>query len=161
VDPSLSRIEGEHEFLSEYLYDRFLTVDAFDGDSLFLYGSFKLPLFELLRQGKTAAVRAKECEMCDPENGEFRGAVQLIMSNSGRVPNVYEERHEPSPEAKRLQPSQSQHKHKKLVRSKPMDLTKHQHETQSATTIRGMTGSFNFKDSLLNQITPQEAEAVS
>jgi len=30
-------------------------------------------------------VRAKECELCDPESGEFRGAIQLIMSNQGRV----------------------------------------------------------------------------
>jgi hypothetical protein len=46
----------------------------FDGDSLFHYGTCKVPLFELLRQGKGTVVRAKECELCDPD-GNFKGAV--------------------------------------------------------------------------------------
>jgi hypothetical protein len=75
IDPSLSRIKDEHLKLSQYLYERFLTVDIFDGDSLFLYGTCKIPLFELLRQGRGTVVRAKECEMCDPETGDFRGAI--------------------------------------------------------------------------------------
>ena len=33
-------------------------------------------------------MRAKECEMCDPESGDFRGAVQLVMSNVGHTPSV-------------------------------------------------------------------------
>ena len=75
TDPSLSKIKDENLKLAEYLKDRFLTVDVFDGESLFLYGTCKIPLFELLRQGRGTVVRAKECEMCDPESGEFRGAV--------------------------------------------------------------------------------------
>lgn len=62
-----------------------MTVDVFDGESLFLYGTCKIPLYELLRQGRSTVVRAKEYEMCDPESGEFRGALQLIMSNQGRL----------------------------------------------------------------------------
>lgn len=83
VDPSLSHIKDEDMRLAGYLYDRFLTVDVFDADSLFLYGTCKIPLFELLRQGRGSVVRAKECEMCDPESGDFRGAIQLIMTNVG------------------------------------------------------------------------------
>lgn len=49
IDPSLSKIKEENIKLSEYLKDRFLTVDVFDGDSLFLYGTCKVPLFELMR----------------------------------------------------------------------------------------------------------------
>ena len=49
VDPSISRIKDEHLKMGEYLRERFLTVDVFDGDSLFLYGTCKIPLFELLR----------------------------------------------------------------------------------------------------------------
>jgi hypothetical protein len=55
--------------------ERFLTVDIFDGDSLFLYGSCKIPLYELLRQQKPNVVKAKECEMCDPVTGDHRGAI--------------------------------------------------------------------------------------
>lgn len=88
VDPSISKIENENERLALYLYERFLTIDIFDADSLFLYGTCKLPLFELLRQGRGSVVRAKECEMCDPETGEARGSVQLIMTNVGQSPSV-------------------------------------------------------------------------
>lgn len=49
VDPSISHIPEENVRLSEYLYDRFLTVDVFDAESLFLYGTCKVPLFELLK----------------------------------------------------------------------------------------------------------------
>ena len=45
VDPSISKIDDENLRLSEYLYDRFLTVDVFDAESLFLYGVCKIPLF--------------------------------------------------------------------------------------------------------------------
>ncbi len=75
VDPSISKIDDENERLAVYLYERFLTVDIFDADSLFLYGTCKLPLFELLRQGRGSVVRAKECEMCDPETGDARGSI--------------------------------------------------------------------------------------
>ena len=88
VDPSLSKIKDEHTRLAGYLYDRFLPVDVFDAESLVLYGTCKIPLFELLRQGRSSVVRAKECEMCDPDSGEFRGALQLIMSNVGHQPSV-------------------------------------------------------------------------
>ena len=88
IDPSISKIKDEHLRLGGYLYDRFLTVDVFDAESLFLYGTCKIPLFELLRQGRGSVVRAKECEMCNPDSGDFNGAVQLIMSNVGHVPSV-------------------------------------------------------------------------
>ena len=75
IDPSISRVKDENIKLSDYLKDRFLTVDVFDGDSLFLYGTCKIPMFELLRQGRGFVVRAKECEMCDPDTGDFKGAL--------------------------------------------------------------------------------------
>lgn len=49
IDPSVSKIKDENIKCAEYLKDRFLTVDVFDGDSLFLYGTCKIPLFELMR----------------------------------------------------------------------------------------------------------------
>ena len=33
-------------------------------------------------------MRAKECEMCDPESGDDRGSIQLIMSNVGHSSSV-------------------------------------------------------------------------
>ena len=49
VDPSISRVKDENMRLANYLYDRFLTVDVFNAESLFLYGTCKIPMFELLR----------------------------------------------------------------------------------------------------------------
>ena len=49
VDTSISRVKYENMRLANYLYDRFLTVDVFDAESLFLYGTCKIPMFELLR----------------------------------------------------------------------------------------------------------------
>lgn len=49
VDPSISRVQNELTKLVEHLYERYLTVDIFDGDSLFLYATCKVPLYELLR----------------------------------------------------------------------------------------------------------------
>ena len=52
IDPSESKIVNEHIKLAEYLKERFLTIDIFDVKTKFFYGSCKIPLFELLRQGK-------------------------------------------------------------------------------------------------------------
>jgi hypothetical protein len=131
VDPSISHIEDENVKLSAYMFDRFLTVDVFDADSLFLYGTCKLPLFELLRQGRGSVVRAKECEMCDPDSGDERGSIQLIMSNVGHSPSVTIQAAPLLPSSddaakRRTQPSQatdSKPSSKKIVKSSPMDLT--------------------------------------
>jgi hypothetical protein len=45
VDPEKSGIKDEHQRLAKYLQERYLTVDIYDGDSKFLYGSCKVPLF--------------------------------------------------------------------------------------------------------------------
>ncbi len=91
IDPSISRVKDENLEVARYLKERFVTIDIFDGDSLFLYGTCKVPLFELMRQGRSSVVRAKECEMCDPESGEFRGSIQMIMSNQGKIQSISQE----------------------------------------------------------------------
>ena len=68
IDPSQSRIADENMRLVKYLKERYLTIDIFDAQSKFFFGSCKIPLFELLRQGKPQVVRAKECEIFNPEN---------------------------------------------------------------------------------------------
>jgi len=30
-------------------------------------------------------IRAKECEVCAPDTAEYRGSIQLVMSNVGKV----------------------------------------------------------------------------
>lgn len=85
VDPSKSKIKDEHMNLANYLKERYLTIDIFDAQSRFYYGACKIPLFEILRQGKSQVVRAKECEIFNPETSEYKGHLQIIMSNQGKV----------------------------------------------------------------------------
>jgi len=69
--------------LAEYLKEKYLTIDVFDAQSRFFYGSCKIPLFEIMRQniqgGKV--VRAKECEIFNPHNSQYNGYLQVILSN--------------------------------------------------------------------------------
>ena len=84
VDPSLSKIKDERERFSTYLKERYLTVDVFDAESKFFFGSCKIPLFELLRQGKAEVVKAKECEIFNPDGSKYNGFLHIIMSNTGK-----------------------------------------------------------------------------
>ena len=52
IDGSISKIENENLKFAKYLKERFLTIDIFDAKTRFYFGSCKIPLFELLRQGK-------------------------------------------------------------------------------------------------------------
>ena len=84
VDPSVSKVNDEHIKLAQYLKERYLTVDIFDAQTRFYFGSCKIPLFELCRQGQLKCVRAKECEIYNPQTNEYNGALHVLMSNEGR-----------------------------------------------------------------------------
>ena len=49
IDGSNSRIQNEHILLAEYLNSSYLSIDLYDADTRFLYGTTKVPLQELLR----------------------------------------------------------------------------------------------------------------
>ena len=72
VDPSKSEIPEENVKLSKYLKERYLTIDIFDGDTKFFFGSCKLPLYQLCRQGAGGVCKPKECEIFNPD-GEADG----------------------------------------------------------------------------------------
>ena len=75
IDPSLSFIKDENIYLANYLKDKFLSIDIYDADTRFQFGSCKLPLFELLRQQKTEVIRAKDCEISSPYTAEPIGSI--------------------------------------------------------------------------------------
>ena len=85
VDPSVSLIKEENIALAHYMKHHYLSVEIYDADSKFHYASCKLPLHELLRQQKSQVIRAKECEICAPDSAEYKGSIQVIMSNLGSV----------------------------------------------------------------------------
>jgi hypothetical protein len=105
IDPSVSMIEYEQIILAEYLKDRYVTIDIFESETKFYFGSCKIPLFEILRQGKPHVVRAKECEVFNPENNQYKGFLQVIVSNMGKPPSQKKEDAKVSKSGK--QPSQN------------------------------------------------------
>jgi len=58
IDPSISQVADENLHLSRYLKDRVLTIDLWNGDSLMHFGTCKVPLNLLLRQGEPSKVVA-------------------------------------------------------------------------------------------------------
>lgn len=84
VDPALSGVKDEDQMLAKYLKEGYLQIEVFDADSKFHFASCKLPLFELLRQQKSQVVRAKSLEICEPDTVEYRGQIQIVMSNTGK-----------------------------------------------------------------------------
>ena len=63
VDPSTSRIRNENLTLITYLRERVLSVDIFDSYSQLHIGVAKVPLFNLLRQGKELHSQGLECDV--------------------------------------------------------------------------------------------------
>jgi len=53
IDPSTSFIKDENILLAKYLLSHFMIIEIYDAESRFLYGTIKIPLFDLLRQGKS------------------------------------------------------------------------------------------------------------
>ena len=88
VDPSETLIKDQHFALAQYLRDRYLNVDIYDSDSHFLYGTIKLPLYELLRQQSPLVKRVKEADVGAPDSPEVRGAFAIIMQNQGETERV-------------------------------------------------------------------------
>ena len=98
------------------------------------YGTCRVPLVEMCRQGRSSVIKAKECDIASYEAGDRSitgavnmGSIQVLISNIGKheavqtneaddvMPDVYGEKD-------RVQPSQKPHKYKKHVKSKPINL---------------------------------------
>lgn len=70
--------------MANYLKDKVLTVDLWNGDSLMHFGTTKIPLHILLRQADPTKVIGQEFDICEPENGQYIGGLQLLLTNEGR-----------------------------------------------------------------------------
>lgn len=118
IDPSFSKVKDENIALVRYLKERNLSIDLFDSDSKIHFGTVKLPLTTLLRQGKELQSSGQEVEICEPKYGDIIGRLQVIMTNQvvpPTDPNYLKGR------SKHIQPNQKQHRYKH-VKSKPISL---------------------------------------
>lgn len=85
IDPSLEYQKNQHVEFAKYLYSKSVHIDIWDADSLMLFGSVKVPLRGLLRQGKEITTLAKEFEIIEP-NMRVKGGLQLLLKNLGKEP---------------------------------------------------------------------------
>lgn len=129
IDESRSMIKDENRKFAQYLLDRYFTIDVFDAQSMFFFGSCKIPLYELLRQGKNYMVRAKECEIFNPDTNKYRGYLNVVLCNKAKDPvnKDYDNGVKRS-----SQPSQKQSKTtRRKVVSRPMNV----HEIKDAAQV--------------------------
>lgn len=67
--------ELEHKHFSEYLLERALTIDVWNGDSGMHFGTCKVPLFLLMRQGEPSKVIGQEFDVIESEFAERVGGL--------------------------------------------------------------------------------------
>lgn len=99
----------------QFLDERAMTIDIWDGDTLMHFGQVKVPLYLLMRQGEPMKVIGQEFEVLNSDNGSRIGSLQLMLLNQGRkIARVVDDK--PS---KR----QEQSHNSKIDQSKPIDVT--------------------------------------
>ena len=109
VDPSISGVPDEHLHMARYLKERILTIDVWNADSLMHFGTVKIPLNKIMRQGEPSKVMAQEYEVCEADFGQYVAGLQMLISNEGRKIPLQDK------------VDDKQQRHKKKVLSKPID----------------------------------------
>jgi nephrocystin-4 len=102
IDPSLERQSHQHVELVRYFWNKALTIEIWDADSLMLFGSVKIPMRELCRQGKPSSTITKEFEIIEPSFMRAKGGLQIQIKNVGK-PTAKEIRPETELRNKRLE----------------------------------------------------------
>lgn len=107
--------------LAQYLKERILSIDIFDGESRMHFGTCKVPLQQIMRQGRNVVSKGLDCEIFEAQHGYSVGTLQLLLTNQGYQasnPKALEEHH------KRVQPNQghSKSRFKKKVASNPINI---------------------------------------
>ena len=95
IDPSVSKMKDENITFAEYLIERELSINVYDADSLMQFGQCRVPLFEMLRQGRPCIARAKSCDVCSFEASDTSitgavnvGQLQIMLTNLGKTESV-------------------------------------------------------------------------
>ena len=106
---------------AKYLLRKSLTVEVWDAQSHMILGFVRLPLIELLRQGRPSLVTTKEYALFADFNGEQIGSLQILMRNVGTQSSV---KVQPSQNPMKISGGQSRHK----ARAKALPLEISQNE---------------------------------
>ena len=73
IDPSVSLIKDEDFEFSKYLKDRILSIDIFDADSIMHFGTAKMQLSKVMRQGEKIISKGFDLEICESNHGHVVG----------------------------------------------------------------------------------------
>jgi Vacuolar H+-ATPase V1 sector, subunit C len=86
-----------------------------------IIGVVKLPLFELMRQGRPSMVVTKEYAILEDYNGEPIGSLQILMRNAGA-----QSAFRTKPSAYPLKIGGGQAKHKSKAKAQPLIITQNE-----------------------------------
>jgi hypothetical protein len=77
-----------HQQLAEYMSTHDLEIEVWNAESQMQIAVATVPLHHLLRNGAHLKKHEVEAPMRDPMNGAARGALQLLLVNTGKEPEV-------------------------------------------------------------------------
>ena len=65
------------------MFNKYLTIDVWDSESLMHFGACKLPLNLLMLQNEDSKVVGQQFDIVETENANVVGGLQLILTNAG------------------------------------------------------------------------------
>ncbi|EAR93704.2 nephronophthisis protein, putative (macronuclear) [Tetrahymena thermophila SB210] len=84
IDPSKSKYNDLFKDFIKYLIKKQLHVDIWDADTQMLYGSFKIPLHKIRRQGQNKKTTQLDLDIVNPNFVGYRGSIQIQIDNIGK-----------------------------------------------------------------------------
>lgn len=115
----------QHRMFVEYLHDRVLTIDMWNGDSMMHFGTCKIPLYLIMRQSQESKVVGQEFDVREPEFAARVGGLQIVIANLGRSqkkPNAFPSSQLPLGKSLgKVAPYGTNQRNKKIVSSNPIE----------------------------------------
>lgn len=74
----------------KYLYNKNLTVEMWDSDAKMLFGTFKIPMRSLMRQGQDTAYIMKKVDIVATEFKRLKGEIHVLIKNIGKEDKILE-----------------------------------------------------------------------
>ena len=156
---------NEHEKFAKYLKEQILSIDVWSGEDETYYGTARVPLFRLLRQGQPQNVQAFQLDLYEQNLNLWVGQLKLHITNQGKrvdledmvkspkgagaIPGDSPLKKQPIDPATGLPVSQAnQNRPTKKVRSKPLDqpASVQERETQMESLLKTIGTEFNYQD---------------
>ncbi|CAD8158794.1 unnamed protein product [Paramecium octaurelia] len=85
IEASLQRYANLDQDFARYLFNKNLILDIWDSESLFLFGSVRIPLRGIMRGGKQNAQIMADVEIFDPQSKKVKGTLQIVIKNIGKI----------------------------------------------------------------------------